>query len=85
MFVGPRLCLSLVAFVGSVFVVTHLLAQAPASSGSGGDATFHADSQVVLVGAVVADKNGNVPRDLTRQDFKILEDGKEQKITTFVA
>lgn len=29
---------------------------------------------------VVVDKKGNVQKDLARQDFKIWEDGKEQKI-----
>jgi VWFA-related protein len=76
--VSRRLWLSLIACVASsMFGRTLLLAQGPA------DVTFHADSQVVLVDAVVADKKGQVPRDLTQQDFKILEDGKEQKITTF--
>lgn len=46
------------------------------------DVTFQANTQEVLVDAVVTDKHGNVPRDLTAQDFKILEDGKEQRITS---
>jgi len=61
-----------------------LLAQTPAASGSGGmEATFRAGTQEVLVDAVVVDKNGDPQRDLTRRDFKIFEDGKEQKITSF--
>ena len=55
-----------------------LLAQSPPAG-----TVFHADSQEVLVDVAVADKKGNVPRDLTAQDFKILEDGKEQKISSF--
>jgi VWFA-related protein len=47
------------------------------------DATFRAGTQDVLVDAVVVDKKGIFQRDLTRQDFKLLEDGKEQKITSF--
>ena len=31
----------------------------------------------------MTDKKGNIPRDLTAQDFKIVEDGKDQKITSF--
>jgi hypothetical protein len=59
---------------------TGLLSQSPAPSAV---ADFQADSNVVLVDVAVTDKKGNVPHDLTAQDFKILEDGKEQKITSF--
>src|SRR5579863_5838281 len=54
---------------------------APASADK--DVTFRAAAQEVLVDAAVVDKQGNFQRNLTRQDFKILEDGKEQKITSF--
>jgi VWFA-related protein len=61
-----------------------LLAQPPATSGSSGAAvTFRAGTEEVLVDAAVADKKGNFQRDLAQEDFKILEDGKEQKITSF--
>src|SRR5215475_1530208 len=55
-------------------------AQSPSPSS---DATLHVNSTEVLVDAVVTDKKGNIPRDLTAQNFKILEDGREQKITSF--
>ena len=45
--------------------------------------TFRAGAEEVLVDAVVTDKKGHFQRDLTRNDFKIFEDGKEQKITSF--
>ena len=61
-----------------------LLAQAPAASvPPNPSATFRAGTQEVLVDAIVTDKNGNFQRDLTRQDFKIFEDGKGRKITSF--
>ncbi len=41
------------------------------------------ESRVVLVDAVVTDKKGNYVRDLTQQDFKVLEDNKEQAISSF--
>jgi VWFA-related protein len=41
------------------------------------------ESRVVLVDAVVTDKKGNYIHDLTRQDFKVYEDNKEQAITSF--
>jgi VWFA-related protein len=44
--------------------------------------TFRAGVQEVTVEAVVTDKKGNFQRDLTRDNFKLWEDGKEQKITS---
>lgn len=40
-------------------------------------------SELVLVNVVVRDKQGNLVRDLQRQDFTLLEDGKKQAISTF--
>ena len=51
------------------------------SNGSG--AAFHTSTREVLVDAAVVDKKGNFERGLTRQDFRLWEDGKEQKITSF--
>jgi VWFA-related protein len=59
-----------------------LLAQTPAGTGAA-QVTFSAGTQEVLVDARVLDKKGDYQRDLTRQDFKLFEDGKEQKITSF--
>src|SRR5579883_2338499 len=47
------------------------------------DPIFRSGTREVLVDAVVLDKKGNFQRDLTQQDFKLFEDGKEQKITSF--
>jgi VWFA-related protein len=41
------------------------------------------ESRLVLVDAVVTDKKGKYLRDLKQEDFKVLEDGKEQAITSF--
>jgi VWFA-related protein len=60
-----------------------LLAQARVPSASADAVTFRAATEEVLVDAVVVDKKGNFQRDLAQEDFKILEDGKEQKITSF--
>ncbi len=38
---------------------------------------------VVLVDSVVTDKKGNYIRDLTAKDFRVWEDNKEQRITSF--
>jgi VWFA-related protein len=43
---------------------------------------FRAGIQEVTVEAVVTDKKGNFQRDLSQENFKLWEDGKEQKITS---
>jgi len=45
--------------------------------------TIKTESRLVLVDAVVTDKKGNYIHDLTQADFKVFEDGVEQKITAF--
>ncbi len=44
---------------------------------------FKASSELVLVNAVVRDRSGVPLKDLKRDDFTILEDGKPQKISSF--
>src|SRR5271170_3755134 len=41
------------------------------------------ESRLTLVDAVVTDKKGNYVHDLTQNDFKLYEDNKEQKVTSF--
>src|SRR5690348_12725754 len=45
--------------------------------------TFKSESELVLVNVIARDKNGNAVRNLTRDDFTILEDNKPQKIQSF--
>jgi VWFA-related protein len=40
-------------------------------------------SELVLANVVVRDKKGNLVRDLKKDDFTLLEDGKKQEISTF--
>lgn len=40
-------------------------------------------SELVLVNAVARDRKGNLVRDLKKEDFTLLEDGKKQAISTF--
>jgi len=47
------------------------------------EAALHAETRVVLVDAVAVDKKGKFATDLTEKDFKLSEDGKEQKISGF--
>src|SRR5260370_15749015 len=43
----------------------------------------HVTSELVLVNVVVRDKKGNLVRDLKKEDFTLLEDGKRQNVSTF--
>src|SRR6266478_5157401 len=54
-------------------------AQPPAPSGT----VIRSETKVVLVDAVVTDKKGNYVHGLTAKDFKVFEDNKEQKVTSF--
>ena len=45
--------------------------------------TFKVRVDYVEVDTVVTDKQGNLVRDLKKEDFQVLEDGKTQAITTF--
>src|SRR5438046_4355100 len=45
--------------------------------------TFRVRVDYVEVDVVVTDRQGNLVRDLKKEDFQVLEDGKAQAITTF--
>jgi VWFA-related protein len=45
--------------------------------------TLKARSELVLVNVTARDKKGNLVRDLTADDFTVLEDGKQQKVSSF--
>lgn len=45
--------------------------------------TFRSNADLVLVNVVVRDKNGNLVKDLKKEDFTLLEEGKPQTINTF--
>src|ERR1035437_4506080 len=44
---------------------------------------FRAETELVLVNVVVRDKNGDVVRNLTKDDFAVVEDDKPQSISSF--
>src|SRR5258705_3217881 len=44
---------------------------------------IRATTELVLVNVVARDKKGNLVRDLKREDFTLLEDGKKQQISSF--
>jgi VWFA-related protein len=43
------------------------------------------ETELVQIDVVVADKKGNLVRELRREDFELFEDGKRQQITHFAA
>ena len=45
--------------------------------------TFRVRVDYVEVDVVVTDRQGNLVRDLKKEDFQVLEDGKAQAINTF--
>src|SRR2546428_14171882 len=45
--------------------------------------TFKVNVDYVEVDVVVTDRQGNLVRDLKKEDFQVLEDGKNQSINTF--
>lgn len=58
------------------------LAQEPAAPAVE-QAPIRVSTELVLVNVVARDKKGNPVRDLKRDDFTLLEDGKKQQISTF--
>src|SRR5205823_6560840 len=54
------------------------LAPAPANQGR-----IRVTTELVLVNVVARDKKGNLIRDLKKEDFTLLEDGKKQEISAF--
>lgn len=52
---------------------------APAQNAS----TIRVNTELVLVNVVARDKKGNLIRDLKKEDFTLLEDNKQQHISTF--
>src|SRR5262252_9329847 len=53
---------------------------APASANQG---PIRVTTELVLVNVVARDKKGNLIRDLKKEDFTLLEDGKKQEISSF--
>jgi VWFA-related protein len=76
------------AFVAGLFLVLVLGAtagagQPPAASGGSQPPTFKVDVNYVEIDAQVTDAQGRFVRDLTRDDFQLLEDGKPQTVSVF--
>jgi VWFA-related protein len=74
-----------VLVAGMALTALIALAQAPQQPAPSTDPveTIKVESRVVLVDSIVTDKKGNYVRDLSANDFKVWEDGKEQAVTSF--
>jgi len=57
--------------------------QAPLPPAPANQVQIRVTTELVLVNVVARDKNGNLVRDLKKEDFTLLEDGKKQEISTF--
>ena len=80
--------LSYTTVVGFVLATVMATAQAPAQSQAAPTqpippVTFKVEINYVEVDARVLDQQGQFVRDLKKEDFQILEDGKPQSISTF--
>jgi VWFA-related protein len=71
---GTRLA---VAAAGCLLAIGDVRAQAPGGQPA---PVFHGGTELVLVNVVARDKKGQFVRDLKREDFVVLEDGKPQAI-----
>lgn len=60
-----------------------LVAQSPVAAAQRPAVVFRSGVDLVTVNVVVRDRNGNVVRGLTRDDFTVTEDGKPQAVSTF--
>ena len=61
----------------------HSLPGSQASAAQSGGVTLRVDVELVTVEVMVLDKKGHPVRNLTRENFQLLEDGKKQEIVTF--
>jgi VWFA-related protein len=72
----------LIALLGGAGVLAQSQ-QAPQPPAQAQPPTFRVQVDYVEVDVVVTERNGNVVRDLKKEDFQVLEDGKAQTINTF--
>src|SRR5205807_8047173 len=57
--------------------------QSPPPPAPASQSRIRVTTELVLVNVVARDKKGNLVRDLKKEDFTLLEDGKKQEISSF--
>lgn len=73
----------LIAWLCMVSLALPVLGQAPAASGDQSPPVLRVTTRLVQVSVIVQDKKGEPVTDLTRNDFELLDNGKEQAISVF--
>jgi VWFA-related protein len=73
----------LTAFVVALAGAALTAGQAPPAAPQTQQPTFKVQVDFVEVDALVTDRSGNFVRDLKKEDFQVIEDGRAQTITTF--
>src|ERR1700687_3423560 len=71
------------ATAAAPLLTMNAIAQAPQAPPQQPQYRVHVTSELVLVNVVVRDRKGNLVRDLKKEDFTLLEDGKRQTISSF--
>lgn len=77
------LALSLILTLLTTYSGSAQQQQQKQSSQNQGDQPLRIETEVVQIDVVVTDKQGNIVRDLKREDFQLFEDGKPQTIAYF--
>ena len=76
--------MSRVAVTGAALIAGAVLHRRPAAARrAAAAADLQGRVDYVEVDAVVTDRQGRIVRDLKKEDFQVLEDGKSQAITNF--
>src|SRR6267154_3000814 len=78
----PRKTFSTLTAAGLLLQATPVLAQQTGQAGAS-ESRIQVTSELVLVNVVARDKKGSLVRDLKKEDFTLLEDGKRQTISSF--
>src|SRR5690242_1921201 len=60
-----------------------LTAQEPSQNPANAPSRIRVTTELVLVNVLARDKSGNLVKNLKKEDFTLLEDGKKQEISTF--
>jgi VWFA-related protein len=66
-----------------LFLTVLLFSQTGPTSKSQAPVTFQSNVRLVLLDVIVTDSNGATVTGLTQHDFRVFEDNKQQKITSF--